>query len=93
MEIGCLRRRLPLVAFVLLAVICLLMLGFACACLSDHPGKATERSIAAPSFAVPVIEVWSPLAVVLGGLGVLLVLAPTVAQGRASPAELQRFLF
>src|SRR6266508_2881474 len=44
-----LRRRLPLIVFILLAILCLLVIGFACACFSDHhctgdrPGSVGTR--------------------------------------------------
>jgi hypothetical protein len=88
-----LRRRLPLIVFILLAVLCLVLIGVACACFSDHPWQAAERAISA-SAAMPglVIEIWSLVVVSL-------LAAPHVATrrvggfGRASPAQLQRFLF
>jgi hypothetical protein len=87
-----LRRRLPLIVFILLAVLCLLLIGFACACLSDHPGQAVERAMSAPAATPALIEVWS--LVVLSLFAAPLVLTRRVGGfGRASPAQLQRFLF
>ena len=87
-----LRGRLPLIVFILLAAPCLLLIGFACACFSDHPGQAIDRALSAPSAMPAVIEVWSLVIVSL--LAAPLVVTRRVGGfGRASPAELQRFLF
>jgi len=86
-----LRERLPLVVFVLLLILGLLLLGFACACITDHPAQAIERVLAAVATAPPVIEVWSTNAFAL----MLLTLAlarQARARSRRSPALLQRFL-
>jgi hypothetical protein len=91
-SIICLRRRLPLIVFILLAVLCLLLVGLACACFSDHPARAIDRAVSAPAATPAVIEVWS--LVILSLLAASLVRAHRVAGfGRASPAQLQRFLF
>jgi len=50
------RARLPLVVFILLLVVALLLLGFACACLSDHPMQAIERVLASIPAAPPAGE-------------------------------------
>ena len=47
MSLQALRGRMPLLAFILLAVVCLALVGFACACLSDHPVQALERALGA----------------------------------------------
>jgi hypothetical protein len=87
-----LRGRVPLVIFILLAVLCLGLLGFACACLSDQPAAALERAVQGPALAPAVVELWP--AILLGILGAaLLVYSQVAARGRASPAVLQRFLF
>jgi hypothetical protein len=86
------RGRIPLVAFILLAVLCLALLGFACACVSDQPAVALERAIQAPALAPAVVELWPAILFGLFG-GAQLVYWPVAARGRASPAELQRFLF
>jgi hypothetical protein len=86
-----LRERLPLVVFVLMLVFGLLLLGFACACITDYPVQAIERALAAFATAPPVIEVWSVNAFAL----VLLTLAvgrQARSRSRPSPALLQRFL-
>jgi len=81
---------MPLLAFVLLAVLCLALIGFACACMDDQFAQALDR--VAQSMPPAVIELWPAFAV-----GVLapwwLVVFSVPASGRASPALLQRFLF
>ena len=85
-----LRGRMPLWAFILLAVLCLALIGLACACLDDQFAQAFERAFQAPTAAV--IEVWPILSVVtLATLSLIVVSVP--ATGRASPAQLQRFRF
>jgi len=90
MEIARFRERMPLVVFILLALLCLLMLGFACACLSDEPALALERALQAPALPA-VIVVWA--AIVLGAFTRALPrLAAVTHPGRGSPELLQRFL-
>ena len=87
-----LRARLPFLVYVFLLVIAVMIIGFACACVTDHPMKSVDRAIEAIPAALPVTEVWSMLAIVLGGLTVILA-RPRIAQSRGSPELLQRFLF
>ncbi len=82
---------MPLIAFVLLALICLAIIGLACACLSDQPGQAIERAVSSGSVLPPLIEVWSLLFVASFGAGLLVVFEHR-AGSRASPALLQRFV-
>ena len=92
MSLQVLRGRMPLVAFVLLAVLCLALFGFACACLSDHPMQALERALGAIPALPALVEVWSLLALLAAAAGALFAATP-VARARApSPASLQRFL-
>jgi hypothetical protein len=87
-----LRGRMPLLVLILLALVCLGLLGFACACLSDQPVSALERAVQAPTLAPALVELWP--AILLGLFGAaLLVYCPVAARGRASPAVLRRFLF
>lgn len=88
-----LRRRLPLIVFVLLLVFCLFALALACLCMSgDHSTQALDR-VAAFANALPaLVALWSFITIVI--------VASTVVAGRrsyqfgrASPASLQRFLF
>jgi uncharacterized membrane protein YidH (DUF202 family) len=89
-----LRGRIPLVVFILLAVVCLALFGFACACLSDNPAQALERAVASAGAMPAIIEVWSYVAVaMLLGAFSIWALAIVGARERASPARLQRFLF
>lgn len=83
---------MPLVVFILVALVCLGLLGFACACLSDQPALALERALQVPALLPAVILVWALL--VLGGFSnALMMLSAVPARGRSSPALLQRFLF
>ena len=87
-----LRKRLPLVVFILLAVMLVMLLGIACACLSNHPMQAADR-VAGPLVALPPLTaMWALLVLVLAAAPLLLDrrVPPT---GRASPALLQRFLY
>lgn len=88
-----LRRRLPLVVFVLLAVLLLMMVGIACACLGSHPTQAAADRVAGPLVALPPLTaMWALLVLVLAAVP-LLFDRRIPATGRASPALLQRFLF
>lgn len=85
---------MPLFVFILLAVLCLALFGFACACLSDNPAQALERAVSSVGAMPAVIELWSyaAVAMVLGALSFWTV-AIVGSRERASPAQLQRFLF
>lgn len=83
---------MPLIAFVLLAVVCLALLGFACACLSDQPAQAIERATSLGTAIPPLVEVWALLILSLAFAPFVLVTGDR-ASSRASPALLQRFLF
>jgi hypothetical protein len=83
---------MPLVVFILLAVVCLALLGFACACLSDQPAQAVDRATSLGSALPALIEVWSLVFVALMGASFLVAVRER-ASSRASPALLQRFLF
>lgn len=91
MSLQALRARMPLVAFILLAVVCLAMLGFACACLADHPMQALERALGAIPALPALIEVWSLLAL-LALVAAGLLAGATIPARPPSPAVLQRFL-
>lgn len=86
------RERMPLVAFILLLLICLLLLGFVCACFTDQPMQALERALAGVAALPALVEVWSLMA--LAALGsAFLVRDAARARARApSPELLQRFL-
>lgn len=87
-----LRERLPFVVFILLFILLLMLVGLACACASDHPMQSAERAISSISAVPAIIVIWTYT------FAAALVVALVVAQrrralGRASPADLQRFLF
>ena len=85
------RRRVPLVVFVLILVLVVLMVGFACACFSDQPLKAVERALGAAAAGPALVEMWAALVaiVLVGSAPYARAVAP---MGRASPALLQCFL-
>lgn len=88
-----LRKRLPLVVFVLLVIFFVLVLGFACLCMSDHPTQAADRALSAMTHAPAIIEMWSLALLLLAPLLMLRPIEAIPATGRASPARLQRFRF
>ena len=86
------RRRMPLWAFILLAIICLVLLGIACVCATDHPAQKADRVVGAISAAPAIVEVWT------FAFGALVVLVAFDVRRRRpdkelSAAVLQRFLF
>jgi hypothetical protein len=83
---------MPLIAFVLLALTCLALFGFVCACLADNPIQALDRAVSAGQALPAVIEVWT-LAFVTSLAASVLLVGRTGVASRASPALLQRFLF
>lgn len=82
---------MPLVAFILLAILCLVLLGFACACLGDQPLQALERALGALPALPALSEVWSLIALVALG-SPLLATAPRARARAPALAMLQRFL-
>lgn len=91
-SIVALRRRMPLIVFILVAIVFLIAVGFACACFTDHRGKALESALAAvPSAPAPGF-VWPLIVISLFGAAVAATAGRTFATSR-SPADLQRFLF
>lgn len=90
MAIDRLRQRLPFVVFVLLLILSLLLLGFACACITDHPVQVIERVLAAIPALPPVVEVWSLH--VIATFAIALAVVRPIPLARPSPAGLQRFL-
>jgi hypothetical protein len=86
-----LRKRLPLIVFILLVVLVVMLVGIACACATDHPMQTVERVLAAIPATPAVIDVWTyAVATIL--FAAFVVSQPRRALGRASPQELQRFL-
>ncbi len=88
-----LRDRLPLAVFVLLLIFLVLVLGFACLCMSDHPTQAADRALGAVAHAPAVIVMWSLALLMLAPLLMLRPIEAIPAIGRASPSRLQRFRF
>jgi hypothetical protein len=86
------RERMPLIVFILLLVLLLMMIGIACACATEHPMKSVDRTLSATSAMPALIEVWTyTFAAIL--LAAFVLPQRRRAQDRASPQELQRFLF
>jgi hypothetical protein len=83
---------MPLVAFILLAVVCLALFGFACACLSDHPMQAVERALGGVPALPALIEVWLLLALIALAAAAFAASATSPRARTPSPASLQRFL-
>jgi hypothetical protein len=82
---------MPLVAFVLLALVCLLLIGFVCACLSDHPAQTVERALAVGVALPPLVVLWALLTALT--LPQLYLALDVAAMGRSSPPRTQRFRF
>ena len=76
----------------ILLILCLLLLGLACACGSNHHSQAVDRAITAVDGLPALIEVWSLIVAAMLAVGVIYSARRTTF-GRASPAQLQRFLF
>ena len=85
------RRRVPFVVFLLLLVMIVLVIGFACACFGDQSLKAAERTLGAGLSTPALVEMWAALVVVLMAIPIA-VGRRIEATGRASPAVLQCFL-
>ena len=85
------RRVLPPVALVLLALFCLLIVGVACACVSDHPAQTVDRALTAAQANPLTLDVWSGLepAVLVG---FLVVAAARVGRAPPSASLLGRLL-
>lgn len=83
---------MPLIVFLLLAVVLVMLVGLACACLTDNPMQTIERVLTALAQLPTVAVAWTFM------FATLLLAMPrlqlqAVGRGRASPAALQRFLF
>jgi hypothetical protein len=92
MSLQAMRRRMPLVLFILLAIFCLIALGIACACASDHPMQNIDRALSAIPAATPLVEVWT---LSFAALVIFASLSPRKRREETdtSPAALQCFLF
>lgn len=89
-----LRRRLPLVVFILLVILALMLLGFACACLTDQPMQTIERALSVLLAPPAVVDVWAGLLTAMITAAALLATATSASSAaRSSPVFLQRFLF
>jgi hypothetical protein len=80
-----------MVAFILLALLCLLLIGFVCACLSDQPAQAVERALLLGGALSPLVVLWALLTALT--VPRLLVTFRVPAMGRSSPLLTQRLLF
>lgn len=87
-----LRSRLPFAVFVLLLVFAVLLFGFACALMTDHPGQVIDRALSAAAALPAIVEVWS-LWVAAAALLVIARHRTHLEAARASPPVLQRFRF
>ncbi len=83
---------MPLIAFILLALVCFALFGFACACLSDHPMQALERALSTIPALPALVEVWALTVLALFAAGILVAGGETLSRS-LSPAVLQRFRF
>lgn len=78
---------MPLPVFIIVLAIALVLAGFACACLSDHPLQALERLTASPAATpFPLFDPWALTAF----LSLLVVGSRIVSKG-LTQADLQRF--
>jgi hypothetical protein len=93
MSLQSMRNRLPLAVFIIFLIFGLLLLGFACACLTDHPVQAIERALSAIPAVPATIEIWPSFALALALAASMLARQRLVPAARSSPAVLQRFLF
>ncbi len=87
-----LRKRMPLLVFVLLALLLLMLVGLACACLTDDPMQAIERVFTALAQLPTAAVAWSFMFATLL-LAIPRLQPQATGRGWASPASLQRFLF
>ena len=83
---------MPLIAFILLALVCFALFGFACACLSDHPMQALERALSTIPALPALVEIWALTVVAIFAAGALIAGGETLSRS-LSPAVLQRFRF
>lgn len=88
-----LRRKLRLPVFVLALILLVVMLGFVCVCLSDHPSQAADRAISAIGHVPAIVEMWAFMIFLLAPLLFMPTGTAIPAIGRASPERLQRFRF
>lgn len=91
------RRRLPLLASLLLVLTCVMAVGVVCACSSDQSIQSVQRIVHADGSSASMyapLQLWGLAWLTLVAMVVAPVLADRAsARGRASPQVLQRFLF
>jgi hypothetical protein len=86
-----LRKRMPLIVFLLLLLLVVMLVGLACACLTDNPMQTIERVVSALAQLPTVAVTWTLMFATLL-LAMPRLQPPKAGRGRASPAALQRFL-
>ena len=92
MTLMALRRRVPLLASLLLVLTCLMAVGVVCTCSSDHSLQAIERTIHSVASTLPTVSVvWCEVAMLIALTSIAFTPEPD-RRGRASPRVLQRFL-
>src|SRR2546428_7291968 len=92
MSLQAMRRRMPLWAFILVAVLCHVLLGIGCACATNHPAQTIDRAVGAIPATAPLVEMWT-FAVGALAMFVALDVLRRRADTATSPAVLQCFLF
>jgi hypothetical protein len=80
---------MPVICFLLLALVCLILLGLACACSSDQPLQAVQQALSLGPALPALVEIWSlVVALVVGSAAVALRRAPRTP----CPARMQPLL-
>ena len=87
-----LRKRMPLIVFLLLLLLVVMLVGLACACLTDNPMQTIERVVSAFAQLPTVAVAWTLMFATLV-LAMPRLQPQKAGRGRASPVALQRFLF
>jgi hypothetical protein len=88
-----LRSRLPFAVFVVLLIFAVLLFGFACTFMTDHPGQVIDRVLSAVAALPAIVEVWSFWVAAASALLVIAGHRTPLEAARASPPVLQRFRF
>jgi membrane protein implicated in regulation of membrane protease activity len=85
---------MPIVASVLVVIVCLASAGTTCVCVvGHHPNQAVEQVASAIPAALPAPPPTWTFAMVATLTGLMVVAHRRRSSGRASPEMLQRFLF
>ncbi len=82
---------MPLIVFILVALVCFVLLGFACACLGDHPMHTLAQAHAAMLLLPAIVEIWPVLVAALLA-AVAFAVTRRLTAPAPSAASLQRFL-